>query len=134
MAILEKNIRELDYKAGQLESLADDEKIAEQPVRYWKSLNEASGAKWLDTSKMPILVLQGSADMQVYSEDYDLWLAAEKQHSNIRCMRFERLNHLMMPTTLENPSIMDLAMDYSVASKVDDKVIDAIASFVQNGK
>ncbi len=134
VAILEKNMRELDDKAGRLDALADDEKIVDQPVRYWKSLNAASGAKWLDTTKMPILVLQGSADMQVYSDDYDLWLAAEKQHSNIRCMRFERLNHLMMPTTLENPNIVDVAKDYSVASKVDDKVIDAIASFVQNGK
>jgi dienelactone hydrolase len=127
-------VRELDEKVPKLDALPDDELIIGQPVRYWKSLRDATGEKLLANTKVPILVLWGSADMQIYAEDFDLWLAAEKKYPNLRCMRFDRLNHLMIPTTLENPNLMEISKDYAVASKVDAAVIEAIAGFVKSGK
>ena len=131
---LESLIHELDEKVPKLDALPDDELIIGQPVRYWKSLRDATGEKLLANTKVPILVLWGSADMQIYAEDFDLWLAAEKKYPNLRCMRFDRLNHLMIPTTLENPNLMEISKDYAVASKVDAAVIEAIAGFVKAGK
>ena len=131
---LEALIRDLDEKVPKLDEIPDDELLIGQPVRYWKSLRDATGEKLLANTKVPILVLWGSADMQIYAEDFDLWLAAEKKYPNLRCVRFERLNHLMIPTTLETPSLTGIAQDYAVASKVDAAVIEAIAGFVKDGK
>ncbi len=68
--------------------------------RYWASLaaiDTASIAKEVD---VPMLILQGSADFQVYPDkDYAAWQALLEGKENATFKLFEGLNHLFMPSS-----------------------------------
>ncbi|HKN33476.1 MAG TPA: alpha/beta hydrolase [Terriglobales bacterium] len=73
---------------------------------------------------IPVLVLQGGRDRQVYQADYDRFQQSLKgKDAEFYCM--PNLNHLFMPTQGE------LVFDYSKASHVDRQVADIIANWVK---
>lgn len=112
----------------ELEAQPDDELLLGIPVRYWKSNKEYCGENFIDQVEMPVLILQGDADFQVYPEkDYVLWQETLAGRDNAVFHLYEGLNHLMMPTQGKR----DIT-EYSVKGHVDEQVIDDIAEFIMD--
>ncbi|SDG25366.1 hypothetical protein SAMN05660368_02188 [Marvinbryantia formatexigens] len=111
-----------------LDNQPDDGMLLGIPARYWKSIKEYCGMNFINEVKMPVLVLQGDADFQVYPEkDYALWQEALGGRDNVVFHLYEGLNHLMMPTQGKR----DIT-EYAVKSHVDTQVIDDIAEFIMD--
>lgn len=112
----------------ELDDQPDDHMLLGIPVRYWKSMKEYCGTNFIDEVEMPILILQGEADFQVYPEkDYVLWQETLDGRDNAVFHLYEGLNHLMMPTQGKR----DIT-EYSVKSHVDEQVIDDMAEFIMD--
>ena len=80
----------------------------------------------LEQISMPILILQGDADFQVYPDrDYPLWLTALEGRENAVFHLYAGLNHMMMPTQGRR----DLS-EYAVRNTVSEEVIADIVRFI----
>lgn len=111
---------------GGISELSDDALLLGVPVRYWKSLEEYAGEHFIDEIDLPLLILQGDADFQVYANvDYPLWQEALAGRDNVSFCLYEGLNHLMMPT-----QGMRDTTEYVTPSHVREDVIADIAAFV----
>jgi len=126
-------LREL-WESGQLtdpsfppDTIEEDTAWLGIPAAYWASLARNDGTLFLDRITMPILILQGDADFQVYPDrDYVLWQEALSGRENAEFHLYEGLNHLMMATQGKR----DIS-EYAVKSKVSEEVIADIADFVK---
>ena len=113
------------FRTG-IDGLADDALLLGVPVRYWRSLEQYAGDHFLDAIDLPLLILQGDADFQVYADvDYPLWQEALAGRDNVSFCLYEGLNHLMMPTQ----GLRDTT-EYVTPSHVRADVIADIADFV----
>lgn len=96
---------------------------------YWVSLAEIDTAAIAQELSVPMLILQGSADFQVYPErDFAAWQSLLAGKENVTFQLFEGLNHLFMPSN----GAMD-ATEYDEEGHVAAEVIDAIAEWL-NGR
>ena len=111
---------------GGIDDLSDDALLLGIPARYWKSLEQYAGEHFIDAIDLPLLILQGDADFQVYADvDYPLWQEALAGRDNVTFCLYEGLNHLMMPTQ----GLRDTT-EYVTPSHVREDVIADIAGFV----
>ena len=111
---------------GGIDGLSDDALLLGVPARYWKSLEQYAGDHFIDQIDLPLLILQGDADFQVYADvDYPLWQEALAGRDNVSFCLYEGLNHLMMPTQ----GLRDTT-EYVTPSHVREDVIADIAAFV----
>ena len=117
---------DMEVFRGGISELADDALLLGVPARYWKSLEEYAGAHFIDELELPLLILQGDADFQVYADvDYPLWHEVLAGRNNVTFCLYEGLNHLMMPTQ----GLRDTT-EYVTPSHVREDVIADIADFV----
>ena len=129
-AVLDEQVAQIEadmevFRAG-LDGLPDDALLLGVPVRYWRSLEQYAGDHFIDAIDLPLLILQGDADFQVYADvDYPLWQEALAGRDNVTFCLYEGLNHLMMPTQ----GLRD-ATEYVTPSHVRADVIADIAAFV----
>ena len=113
------------FRSG-IDGLSDDATLLGVPARYWRSLEEYAGAHFIDELELPLLILQGDADFQVYADvDYPLWHEVLAGRNNVTFCLYEGLNHLMMPTQ----GLRDTT-EYVTPSHVREDVIADIADFV----
>lgn len=120
-------------EAGQLkdlsalpEDMTPDTLLLGIPLSYWASLDQYCGMNFIDEVTMPMLILQGDADFQVYADvDYPLWQEALAGRDNVTFHLYEGLNHLMMPSQ----GRQDIS-EYAVKNQVSGEVIDDIAAFI----
>lgn len=100
------------------------------PTSYWKSLNDISSAEIVKNLNVPMLILQGSADFQVYQDkDYKLWQSALAGRSNVVFKLYDGLSHLFMPNQIPAGGAPDVSV-YNAPNHVDSKVIADIAAWV----
>ncbi|MDD3795954.1 MAG: alpha/beta hydrolase [Lachnospiraceae bacterium] len=119
--------KDFDTLRAGFSDLPDDTVLAGIPVGYWKSMDEYQGMNFIDEVTMPMLILQGDADFQVYPDkDYTLWEDTIGDRDNVVFHLYEGLNHLMMPTQGKRD-----ASEYQVKSHVDPQVISDIAEFIK---
>ena len=129
-AVLDEQVAQIEadmetFRAG-IDGLSDDATLLGVPVRYWRSLEEYAGEHFIDELDLPLLILQGDADFQVYADvDYPLWQEALAGRENVTFCLYEGLNHLMMPTQ----GLRDTT-EYVTPSHVREDVIADIADFV----
>ena len=129
-AVLDEQVAQIEadmetFRAG-IDGLSDDATLLGVPVRYWRSLEEYAGEHFIDELDLPLLILQGDADFQVYADvDYPLWQEALAGRENVTFCLYEGLNHLMMPTQ----GLRDTT-EYVTPSHVREDVIADIAGFV----
>ncbi|MDE7061294.1 MAG: lysophospholipase, partial [Lachnospiraceae bacterium] len=77
--------------------------------------------------EIPILILQGDADFQVYPDrDYAAWQVLLEGKSNVTFQLFEGLNHLFMLSD----GTMNVT-EYDTKAQVAPEVIDAIAAWME---
>jgi hypothetical protein len=93
---------------------------------YWASLAEIDSANAAKDLEIPILILQGDADFQVYPDrDYAAWQVLLEGKSNVTFKLFEGLNHLFMLSD----GTMNVT-EYDTKAQVAPEVIDTIAAWM----
>ena len=118
-AYIKKKSQESKYPLANY--LYSEGMILNLPKSYWYDVKTTLPENYI--SDIDTLVLQGSADFQVYPDkDYVLW--QELLSDNAEFILYDGLNHLFMP------SINNDASDYQVAAHVDHQVIEDIASWI----
>ncbi|NLC96776.1 MAG: alpha/beta hydrolase [Erysipelotrichaceae bacterium] len=127
---IKNNMLPYEEAIKQISELNSDSKhttILNINSEYWNSLNENSFERYKDINDK-YLILQGEKDVQVYYEtDFELLKEEFKNNKNVTLKSYENLNHLFMN------SISNSIDDYNIKSKVDEKVIEDIADWI-NGK
>lgn len=118
-----------DVRAGAADTL-DKERLSEALFGvsgyYWVSLAEIDSAKSAQNLEIPILILQGDADFQVYPDrDYAAWQVLLENKQNVSFQLFEGLNHLFMPSD----GTMDVT-EYDTKARVAPEVMDTIAAWI----
>lgn len=101
-------------------------------TNYWKSLNAIHSAEIVKNLNIPMLILQGGADFQVYPDkDYTLWQTALKGRSNATFKLYDGLSHLFMPNQISANGVPDVSV-YNAPDHVAPQVITDIAAWVEN--
>lgn len=96
------------------------------PACYWYSLNQLHHGEAAKELTIPILILQGSEDFQVYPEkDYEKWKELLSDKENVTFRLYDGLNHLFMKSNGKRD-----VTEYDVASKVSEDVISDMAEWV----
>ncbi|MEG3030356.1 MAG: alpha/beta hydrolase [Oscillospiraceae bacterium] len=102
------------------------------PAKYWLSLK---GLDTLNLSKqltIPMLMLQGSADFQVYKDkDFDYWKSELAGKDNATFKLYDNLNHLFMQSKYKGK--MDVT-EYDVPGTVEKQVTDDIAQWIADNE
>jgi fermentation-respiration switch protein FrsA (DUF1100 family) len=101
------------------------EQLFGTPASYWLDLMDYNPAKAAKAIEKPLLVLQGERDYQVTMEEFELWKDSLGQKSNVTFKSYKGLNHLM----IHGEGTPD-PQEYNIPGKVDDQVIEDIASWV----
>ena len=105
--------------------------IAGIPTAYWKSLNDIDSKSIVQSLNKPMLILQGSADFQVYADkDYKLWQDTLSGRTNVTFELYDGLSHLFMPNQVSPTGAPDATL-YNAPNHVDAKVISDIAAWIK---
>ena len=100
------------------------------PAQYWLSLRDLDGENILKNRlDIPVLVLQGTADFQVYMDkDFEYMKSVLDHKENITFKSYDGLNHLFMPQSL--PGVADVT-EYAAENHIPQYVIDDLADFIK---
>jgi dienelactone hydrolase len=99
-------------------------------TNYWKSLNNIDNMTIVKGLNIPMLILQGSADFQVYPDkDYKLWQSTLKGRNNATFKLYDGLSHQFMPNQIPANGMPDISV-YNASNHVDAQVITDIAVWV----
>ncbi len=128
--VLRKQFRkveeDINILRNELEKTDDSRILLGLYAGYQKSLQKYSGQNFISKIDIPILVLHGSDDFQVFADkDFTLWEKTLENRKNAKLIIYEGLNHLMMPSN--NKKNFD---EYKTRNHVSEKVIDDIADFI----
>ena len=115
---------ELD-RLKDLEALTDDDTVLNVHAPYWKWLAAYDILQAAEEITEPVLLLQGEEDYQVTMEDFGIWQETLGGKENWTMISYPGLTH---PFTAGQKTEGSAA--YTRDSKVDQKVIEDIAGFV----
>ncbi len=119
----------LAYVETEYEKFLNGESAFGMPQSYADSLATLNGMEILQSTELPVLIMQGEKDFQIYYEqDYLMMQAALSERANIEFISYAELNHLFMPQVLEGEAI-DLT-EYDTPNSIPDYVIDDLANFL----
>ncbi|MBR2009989.1 MAG: alpha/beta fold hydrolase, partial [Peptococcaceae bacterium] len=100
----QKLLKQTSDMVSAVKSLTPDTELtAEQlggvPASYWLDLKNYDPIAEIQQIDKSILILQGGRDYQVTKTDYDLWLSAFNEYSDVHYRFYDNLNHLFMSGT-----------------------------------
>jgi len=102
------------------------------PATYWLSLRELDAENILKTTDLPVLIMQGTADFQVYMDkDFEYMQSVLGDRENIVFKAYDGLNHMFMPQSL--PGVTDTS-EYMAENHIPQNVLQDIADFINNNK
>jgi dienelactone hydrolase len=97
------------------------------PAAYVHSISNPSIKQDIEELNRPMLILQGSKDFQVYAnKDFALYKEITEGLSDVTMKEYEGLNHLFMPSFMEQPD----TTEYNQPAKVDNQVLLDIAEWI----
>ena len=106
-----------------------DKMIFGQSEVYWKSLNDINVEKTVEKLKIPMLIMQGMADVEVTANrDYIEWLRIIDDKANCSCKKYEELNHYFMKSG--GKTILDINDEYNVKGTVEIEPIKDMVKFM----
>ncbi len=104
--------------------------ISGMPTNYWKSFNAIDSMAIVKGLNVPMLILQGSADFQVYPDkDYKLWQSTLEGRNNVTFKLYDGLSHQFMPDQIPANGAPDISV-YNAPNHVERQVIADIAAWV----
>lgn len=127
----QKDLDTLQVLVDQIKELPETEKIdADTAIlgaapAYWLDLMAYDPVATAESLVLPLLILQGERDYQVTMTDYNLFLSALSDNTNVTMISYQALNHIFVPGTG-----VSLPAEYQVASHVDPMVIEDITGFI----
>jgi len=94
-----EEIRNLDLTIDLDELTEDDFRIIfDTPVSHIISLNRVNTPEVLEQLAIPMLILQGAEDLQVFADrDFVMWQELLKDRENVTFILYENLNHIFTP-------------------------------------
>ncbi len=114
----------------EFEKIADETPIFGVPAYYYKSLRKYQDRSYYTELRMPILLLQGENDMQVYADkDFVAYKELLKENPKMVSHLYPQTNHLMTEST--NTKVSTVFEDYTPTKHVRTEVIDDIAAFIK---
>jgi len=114
-----KALQEADRGAG--------EKLLNAPPSYWLDLRGYFPPEVAIKVKKPMLILQGSRDYQVTTEDFENWKKALSHRSDVEFRLYSKLNHLFF----EGQGLPTPDEYLQVHGSVSPEVISDIAAFIR---
>ncbi len=96
------------------------------PVGYWRSIDGVDAVAEAKQVKLPMLVLQGTRDIQVVDADWQRWKDAFHDDRKVAFKLYDRLNHLGIAGEGEG----SLA-EYQQPGHVDPQLIDDVAAWIK---
>lgn len=106
----------------------DEGSVLEVSNSYWYSLNQIDIISILKELTIPMLILQGAEDFQIFADkDYVAWQEILQHRENVAFYLYDNLNHFFMPSN----GRYDMT-EYNVKGKVDGKVIADMAKWIAN--
>ena len=97
------------------------------PSSYWISLNKIDTPKIVTELKIPIMILQGAADFQVYPEiDYKAWQNILSGQQNATFKLYNNLNHLFMKSNGKKDTT-----EYDIKGNVEPQVMKDVADWIK---
>jgi dienelactone hydrolase len=126
------NLAEIKGQLARLKSLTEadaekGERILNASARYWIDLEGYAPAEAVLKVRAPLLVLQGSRDYQVTTEDFEGWKKALAGRPNVVFRLYPKLNHLF----IEGAGIPTPAEYTQKAGNVSAEVIEDIAAWIK---
>ncbi|TQS82779.1 alpha/beta hydrolase [Candidatus Methanomassiliicoccus intestinalis] len=101
------------------------------PASYLYSMNSVDRVAMAKALEIPMLILQGADDFQVYADvDYVLWQETLADKDNVTYHLYDGLNHLFMESDSQK-DVIDITV-YDAPANVDQRVIDDIASWINS--
>lgn len=148
MALIEA-MEEGEEKEAQLASMAgfdeqvefilnlSDDEAKNTPVGaggmsayYYKDMSTHPIPEYVKDITVPFLILQGSADFQVYADiDYVAWQELLAGRENVTFKLYDGLNHFFMPST--GRTMAEIAEEYKIAGHIDEHVLSDIADWIK---
>ncbi len=96
---------------------------------YFKEMGQHQTPEVLQACKKPMLIMQGSRDLQVSVErDFNVYKTLLSDRENIEFRLYDGLNHAFVPALYD--SIKDAAKEFKVERHIGDAVYDDIADFI----
>ena len=123
----------LDQQMQQIKNIQEGDTGAywRQPASYWSSMNSVDRAAMAKALEIPMLILQGADDFQVYADvDYVLWQETLADKDNVTYHLYDGLNHIFMESDSQK-DVIDTTV-YDAPANVDQRVIDDIASWINS--
>ena len=117
-----------------LYDLSDDEALQKKfgggvTLYYFKDMGQPTVADYLAKSKKPMLIMQGSRDLQVSIErDFNAFKTLLSDRENVEFRLYEGLNHAFIPALFD--SIKDATKEFKKERHIGDAVLDDIADFI----
>ena len=121
-------LKDLD-RLKDLDSLSEGDMAAGAYKAYWKYLKGYDILEAAGGITSPVLLLQGEEDYQVTVTDYEIWREAFRDKENWRMISFPGLTHAFTPGKKTEG-----ASAYVREAKVDEKVIQSIADFINGAR
>ena len=124
----ENQLKLVKYAVDQINKLTgqETEKYLGVPACYWYSLNQLHHDQVAKELNIPMLIMQGSADFQVYPDkDFKQWKSLLGDRKNVSFHLYEGLNHLFMKTNGKRD-----VSEYNVKGNVASEVIQDMADWV----
>lgn len=95
---------------------------------YWLSLKELDTLNISKSLTIPMLILQGSADFQVYKDkDFEYWKTQLKGKENASFKLYDGLNHMFMKSVYNGEAN---TAEYDVPATVEKQVTEDIAQWI----
>ena len=133
--ILNQVEAEMD-KARRLLSLSDAEALAPGAAAFGMSAWYLRHLEGIDapalhlSDGLPVLILQGGQDRQVFSEDFEAWQTALAGHPDASFILYPYLNPLFGRFEGETLPFSQLALEYSQRTPIPREVLDDIAAWI----
>lgn len=126
-----KDIEEVKSICDMIENLSEDsnEEILKYSHTYWRSANNLNVKSSIEKLSIPMLILQGKDDFQVYADkDYVEWQRLLNKRNNCHFKLYDGLNHFFIPA--QGAGWNDLDKEYGTPNHVDQRVLNDMSEFI----
>ena len=133
--ILNSQLKKYEQILGDLYSISDTESKQRKfgngvNVYYFKEIGEHPASTYLENTRKPILVMQGSRDLQVKADlDFAGYQKLLGDRDNVTFRLYEGLNHCFVPAICDN--IIKAQKEFSKERHIGENVISDMANWIK---